>query len=144
MSDHKLPLKTPLPSELKAMAFNGHSCIVVRALDWTILLTTPIVEVNFGYARGELVGQPLEMLIPEKNREIHRQHVAQYIKNPTTRAMGFSEETRLIDVQARLKDGTVKPVTIALYPEFLEGQLYVTATILFRPEALTHQRPNGG
>ena len=107
MIDIKPAIKIPLQSELKNIAFNGHSCIVARAADWLILLTTPIVEVNFGYARGELIGQPLEVLIPEMKRDVHRQHIAEYLMNPMTRAMGFSDELKLIDVQAPI-EGVVR------------------------------------
>ena len=45
-------------------------------------------EVLFGYDREELVGQPIEMLMPESLRQVHRAHVAGYVTGLEPRAMG--------------------------------------------------------
>jgi PAS domain S-box-containing protein len=42
----------------------------------------------FGYRREELLGQPVEVLIPEKYRESHVEHCGRYFERPSTRPMG--------------------------------------------------------
>jgi len=118
--------------DLLQMRDVAHQCLQVRASDWVMVYVAPQLEFILGYSRGELESKPLEILIPSHQRTIHTKHVEDYRKNPTTRAMGFSGEAKPLDVKARLKDGTERPVTIGLAPQFKEGTLYITCSILFR------------
>jgi len=78
----------------------------------------------FAYGREELLGHQLEVLIPERIRQVHPSHRARYFSNPTTRPMGAG-----LDLTARRRDGTEFPVDIALSSfETEEGRL-VTAAI---------------
>jgi PAS domain S-box-containing protein len=66
-----------------------------------IVLTNPSAEKMFGYARAELVGQPVEMLVPERLRARHVGERDGYFHHPQTRPMGLG-----MDLQARRRDGT--------------------------------------
>jgi PAS domain S-box-containing protein len=68
----------------------------------------------FGYSAMELVGQSVDILLPESLRVGHEGHRAQFLANPTQREMGVG-----LDLMARRKDGSLFPVEIALSP--LEG-----------------------
>jgi len=71
----------------------------------------------FGYPHEGLLGQPLEMLLPERLRSRHIGHRASYFQNPHARPMG-----RGLDLVARRADGTEFPVEISLsYIETEEG-----------------------
>lgn len=63
----------------------------------------------FGYARSELIGAPVEMLLPESLREQHIGHRAGYALRPRARPMGQG-----MDLVARRKDGSEFPVEISL------------------------------
>ena len=67
------------------------------------------VEQIFGYSNDELLGQKIEMLIPERFRTAHPGHRKEYNDQPRTRPMGIGLELR-----ARRKDGTEFPVDIML------------------------------
>ncbi|MFY9733127.1 MAG: PAS domain S-box protein, partial [Candidatus Acidiferrales bacterium] len=67
------------------------------------------VEQSFGYSKDELLGQKIEMLIPEQFRTAHPGHRKEYNDQPRTRPMGIGLELR-----ARRKDGTEFPVDIML------------------------------
>ena len=67
------------------------------------------VEQIFGYSKDELLGQKIEMLIPERFRTAHPGHRKEYNDQPRTRPMGIGLELR-----ARRKDGTEFPVDIML------------------------------
>ena len=76
-----------------------------------IKLANAQVEPLFGYARDELIGQPVEVLIPESLRGQHAALRTSYAADPRTRPMGSHME--LTD---RRKDGTMFPVEISLAP----------------------------
>ncbi|MCX5741713.1 MAG: PAS domain S-box protein, partial [Proteobacteria bacterium] len=78
----------------------------------------------FGYAREELVGQPIELLIPESVRGRHVTHVAGYTQKPTLRPMGIGRE-----LVGRRKDGTELPIEISLSPTQRAGGILVTAVV---------------
>ncbi len=66
-------------------------------------------EEMFGYARGELIGRGLEILLPERYRDIHAQHRDHYTAHPRVRPMGQG-----LDLAGRRKDGTEFPVEVGL------------------------------
>lgn len=71
----------------------------------------------FGYERRELMGQPVELLVPERFRTIHPKHRKAYQSQPHIRPMGAGLELR-----GRRKDGSEFPVDIMLGPvEGVEG-----------------------
>lgn len=78
----------------------------------------------FGYPRAELIGMPIETLIPDRYRGVHRHHREAFVSTPDRRPMG-----RGLDLLARRRDGTEFPVEISLSPlETDEGQI-VSASI---------------
>jgi PAS domain S-box-containing protein len=82
-------------------------------------------EEIFGYARGEIIGQSIEILLPENLRHEHVKSRGEYVHNPTPRAMGVGR-----DLQARHKDGHQIPVEIALNPIGTKHGVRVLAAII--------------
>src|SRR5581483_433286 len=62
--------------------------IVVVGDDSRIRLVNLQTETMFGYAREELLGQPLEVLLPERFRHGHGAHMSRFFANPRARPMG--------------------------------------------------------
>jgi PAS domain S-box-containing protein len=82
-----------------------------------IVLVNSQTEKLFGYSREELVGQPVELLVPERARQRHATARAGFLQKPETRPMGHGRE-----LFARRKDGSEFPVEIGLNPiETAEG-----------------------
>jgi PAS domain S-box-containing protein len=80
-------------------------------------------ELLFGYERGDLVGVPLEMLVPESLRPIHKVHRERYVAAPFTRTLRQDLELR-----GRRRDGTQFPVDIALsHADTEDGPLVMAA-----------------
>ena len=80
-------------------------------------------EKIFGYARHELNGQMVEILIPDRLRKIHIGHRQIFYNNPQTRSMGAD-----IELSGKHKDGTEFPVEISLSPfDSDEGMLVASA-----------------
>ena len=88
------------------------------------LLANAQAEQLFGYAPAALVGQRVEVLVPERVRTAHAQHRANYVVDPRTRSMGAG-----LALFGRRRDGTEFPVEISLSPLYTErGTLTVSAT----------------
>jgi two-component system, NarL family, sensor histidine kinase DevS len=86
-----------------------------------VLLVNRQVELLFGYSREEVVGQPIELLVPEHLRAEHRRHRALYAAGPTTRPMGIG-----LALFGLRRDCTEFPVEISLSPlETAEGVLTI-------------------
>lgn len=89
-----------------------------------MILVNGATEKLFGYTRDEMLGQTVELLVPERYREEHSTLRAGYLEDPQARAMGAGR-----DLFARRKDGTEFPVEIGLSPVELEDGIYVLSTI---------------
>jgi PAS domain S-box-containing protein len=73
------------PSTARALLEAAPDAMVAVAADGTIVLVNAQVVALFGYMREELIGQPVEVLMPESARALHRLHRARYVATPVTR-----------------------------------------------------------
>jgi PAS domain S-box-containing protein len=89
-----------------------------------ILLVNAQAERLFGYSRAELVGRPVEFLVPEALRELHPRHREHYLSDPRSRPMGAGKE-----LAARRADGTGFPAEISLSSVRVQGRLLIVAAI---------------
>jgi len=89
-----------------------------------IRLVNSLTEAVFGYERGELIGQPVEMLVPSGLRTGHVSHRDLYFESPRTRPMGAG-----LDLYARRKDGTEFPCEISLSTVATEAGVVALAAI---------------
>jgi formate hydrogenlyase transcriptional activator len=85
--------------------------IVVSNREGRITEVNAQVEKFFGYRRPELLGQSVEILIPERFRTAHPTRRQEYAAHPRVRAMGAG-----LDLYGRRKDGSEFPVDIMLGP----------------------------
>jgi PAS domain S-box-containing protein len=98
------------------------SGIVVVDQEGTITLANPAAESLFGYTRGELVGQSVDVLVPPQNLEAHRTARKAFLRQPTGRTFR--------DLSGRRKDGSEFPVDIGLSPIGRSEGTSVLATII--------------
>lgn len=68
-------------------------------------------EIFFGYDREQMLGQPVSMLMPERFREAHDRHMANFFQDKRARPMGID-----LPIVALKRNGTEEPVTIMLAP----------------------------
>jgi diguanylate cyclase (GGDEF)-like protein/PAS domain S-box-containing protein len=90
-----------------------------------IVLVNREVEALSGHARGDLLGEPVERLVPESSRCAHDTFMRAYFKTPSARQMGVGR-----DLRALRKDGTSVPVEIALKPLDTSRGMFVLAVIV--------------
>ncbi|HEY8378993.1 MAG TPA: PAS domain S-box protein [Nannocystis sp.] len=118
--------------EVTAQAVERHQALLDSAPDAMIVVDerTRIEFVNvqaekmFGWTRAELVGQPLEVLIPARLREAHAGHVARFFAEPGTRPMG-----RGIELTGLRRDGAEISIEVSLSPLRVAEGLLVSAAI---------------
>ncbi|MCA8964816.1 MAG: PAS domain S-box protein [Planctomycetes bacterium] len=79
----------------------------------------------FGYLHEQLVGEPVEVLVPERFRERHPERRDGYFGMPAVRAMGAGR-----DLYGRRRDGSEVPIEIGLNPLHATGELFVVASII--------------
>ena len=112
-------------AKFRTLVEDAPNAIVITSLTGQFVQVNRAAEKMFGYASDELLEQGIELLIPERFHQVHRQHLAQYAAAPQPRPMGAG-----LDLFARRKDGSEFPVEIGLGIFETEEGMLVGATVL--------------
>jgi PAS domain S-box-containing protein len=102
---------------LEQMFQASPDALIVVGPDGLIEVAGPSTDTIFGYRPEELEGRPLDVLLPEGSRSVHRGHVAMYAKAPGVRPMGLGRE-----LYGRHKNGSVFPIDVSLVPTVVDGR----------------------
>jgi PAS domain S-box-containing protein len=90
-----------------------------------VLLTNATLVQMFGYTQKELIGNPVEMLLPAELRSAHVEHRGRFADNPAPRSMGAEQ-----NVLGRRKNGTDFPIEVRLHPITIRAAHYIMATVI--------------
>ncbi len=107
----------------KLFDFSPDAIIIVNN-EGVILQANTQAENIFGYAGKEFIGKPVDILIPERFRKSHDEHLKSYIAEPRIRLMGSE-----LELYGLRKDGTEFPVDIALGYLETESGIIVLSTV---------------
>jgi protein-histidine pros-kinase len=110
--------------QLRAILAGAPDAMVIADTSGRIVQVNSQVEALFGYPPAELLGQPVELLVPDRYRAGHPAHRAGYFGEPRIRPMGAG-----LELSAHRKDGSEVPVEISLSPLRIGEQRLVIAAI---------------
>ena len=113
----------PTPELFSALLDSAPDAMLVTDEHGAILLTNSQTEKLFGYSREELIGQPVEKLMPPRFREAHTKHRAQFFSTPRLRRCLHG------GLYGLRSDGSEFPAEISLNPIATEGGVLVTSSI---------------
>jgi len=108
----------------RRLVFSAPDAMVIATADGVIRLVNEQTERLFGYAGDELIGQPIEVLVPPELRERHIGHRLGFLAHPEIRGMGAGLE--MFGVRA---DGTRFPIEVRLAPLDTEEGTLISAAV---------------
>jgi two-component system NtrC family sensor kinase len=100
---------THAAAPFQALLEAAPDAVVIVDATGRIVIVNSQLERLFGYARAELLGQPMELLLPDALRLVHQRHRDAYAAAPCSRLMGSG-----LDLSARRKDGSTFSVEVSL------------------------------
>jgi PAS domain S-box-containing protein len=108
-------------STARALFQAAAQAILIVDRNGRLIMTNPSTEKMLGYSEAELIGQPIEILVPDAVREKHINYRDGYFSHPQSRPMGLG-----MDLQARRKDGSTFDAEISLsYIQTAKGTVAV-------------------
>lgn len=122
-------------AQLRQVIESMPNAIVMSDQDSKITLVNTLVEKLFGYDREELIGQPVDILVPKRFQANHPQFREGFLHEPQSRAMGAGR-----DLYALKKDGTEIPVEIGINPIQTDQGLQVLSAIVDITERKTTEK----
>jgi len=109
---------------LGALLESAPDALLIVDRDGTILLANSQTEIMFGYGPKELIGQPVEKLMPPRFRENHGKHRGEFLAAPQVRPMGTG-----LDLFGLRSDGSEFPAEISLNPIATEAGTLIASSI---------------
>jgi len=122
--DPSRPATRSISASTEQLLDSAPDGVVIIDATGMIRLVNRQAEALFGYHRDEMLGQPVELLVPHRVLTDHPRHRTGYFEHPTTRPMGAG-----LELAARRRDGTEFPVDISLSSLETDDGLLVLAAV---------------
>jgi PAS domain S-box-containing protein len=122
-------------SRFRNLLESAPDCIIIVDKNGIITSANRKADQEFGYSSGELIGSPIERIIPARHHDKHHAYREQFIRNPITRPMG--EGKVLFGLR---KDQTEFPVEVSLSSTTIDDVQSVTAIVRNVSTRIAHER----
>jgi PAS domain S-box-containing protein len=123
-SNRDITLRKIQENKFRDLLESAPDAILIADAAGRIHLVNAQTERLFEYSREEMLGQPVELLVPQRFRARHAEHRYGYSQAPHARAMGVG-----LQLFGRRKDGTEFPVEISLSPLHTEEGTLISSAI---------------
>lgn len=120
--------------KFRALVETSPQAIIIHNAEGKIVVVNSEAEHIFGYPRQEMIGQPVEILVPARFRGKHVEERQAYMRKPIIRPMGTG-----LELYAQRKDGSEFPVEISLSPVETAQGVLVSSTIVDITERRRHE-----
>ncbi|GEM_PF-1764015 len=121
--DYTIPFYDP--QRIKLLLDSSPTAVFLVEQTGTITYSNHLAEQIFGYQKNELIGKPIEILVPLKKRDRHKEYRSHYLANPVLRAMGVLQNL----VGAR-KNGDEFPIDVGLNPVWLDRGMLIICSVI--------------
>ena len=122
-------------AQFRALLESTPDPLIISDSKGTIILVNQRCESVLGYPHNELVGKPVEILVPQAFQQKHLAIRNTYSQNPSARPLGNGQQ-----LTAQCKNGATIPVDISLSPLKIDGELFVSAVIRDVSEQKRYER----
>ncbi len=121
----QMPKNTELTQALMQAAFMtaGEAILSINSAS-NIMMANPEIENVFGYTVEELIGEPLQIIIPEKYRAAHIEGLQRYLRTGVPKVLGLR-----VELEGLKKDGSIFPLEIQIDSTLLDGERFFTAVM---------------
>jgi PAS domain S-box-containing protein len=119
---HELEIST---SRFRSVVDAAYDAIITIDQQHNITLFNRAAELLFGYSQSEMIGRPLSILIPQRFRQQHDEHIQHFSRSPVN-SRQMDERNR---IYGQHRDGSLLPVEIAISKINVNGLLEFTAVI---------------
>ncbi len=109
---------------LATLLQSSPDAVVAVNADGLIVLASEAIRTLFGFDPDEVVGLPIETLVPEEARAMHERHRRKFSENGQARSMGLG-----LELTGRRRDGSVFPIDVSLAPFSTGGEQFTGAFV---------------
>lgn len=113
------------PHRIKLLLDSSPTAVFLIEQTGTITYSNHLAELIFGYQKNELIGKPIETLVPQRLHDLHKDHRRFYLASPSLRPMGL-----LPNLIGRRKNGDEFSIDVGLNPVWFDRGTTIICSVI--------------